>query len=1189
MKNFLRQGSVSLTVVLKKHAPDAIIPIDAEDAVSIELLSGENGSRYLQYSAVAADIVSIGLDTSLYEAGVYRLRATVATASGVFSAESEEFSLSDSESLTGKKRTSRDVITLTIVTEPAAPSELPDNIQDIIADPTRGGGGLIKATYFYRYMLAWANNIDPVTGRVISPDVKMPRVDSIVDTANAWSILMIMARLKSVENGGQHLANWFYKFVDKVYPDGEKGNAMTGLNVKQEEDADGNHTVTIEYDKTFLDILEDSLQTVAGPIDFDGDVKTKKTLTVGEPAPERGEKETEESFKARFVKWYAKINGTVAAIIYGGLTMIGDLAIDGSLDVEHDLDVKGDTVLEGNATIVGDVARSIGKSTNIGDVEEAVAERQYYELVTVNANAKKRGRARITGKKKGGKGKANEDVYLSIDDIKSAKIAGWSFRIDGVEVARIDANGITGGDTTEVTTDKIIPADENATIGELLLPFMNVFSQNIITKNITRTYTADEDGATLTIGVYAKGAGDSVTPDVEIKLAGSGENINDFSVSVTDKVDPNKSTKLKLNNEGLWFNGVKIAPTSEAIWSNVNDADFAETAGIVEKGDTVRSAIYKVQTQIKAIGDMYNSDIHVSSGALTTKANGSISFPFRSLEDAIAAVGTSSHKVIRIWRLESVEDIVIEDVRELTIRGEFDSIDGRPTVRTLTVGENTPGLIIEHLSVERSAIVNNNVNSILFNGCEFIGSFDGVVLNNANVKFANCYFRTCDVKSNAANVVLEYCEQDNDGIYIQDGGSTTLSTCKGFTVIHDAGILVGTNSYFTKSERLPLHYGGTATDVVGNEGIVSEAESAESNGLFLYGGSMAIRNEYSALVVKYCRFIIAGLNRDSSIDTVTGERLATGIQDADIVSSPGEGGGEGDGYLKGETIGEKLAAIGLALSSPVNILRNSNIVIHPELYGVDRANINVSENTALIEHTDGVGAIISITVPREYRSPGSTYTATLELSVPTEGEFDIIVTAEAGQPLAENIVTVDGGKLGLADVTFVWSEDEDLVLSWQVNDPEADLIVRNGVMLSLGNYTGVWKESVYDAYSVKDVSTDLVLSPLCTGDTTSICQTNKTTLHLELFADVTGVDYEADNLVMSGVPLKDLDEAFINNRIISVALIPDDDSLDCAFQGYAKLVDDSVYLIVRRSIDTGELKSIAFSTDFNIVKPLFAV
>jgi hypothetical protein len=107
------------------------------------------------------------------------------------------------------------------------------------------------------------------------------------------------------------------------------------------------------------------------------------------------------------------------------------------------------------------------------------------------------------------------------------------------------------------------------------------------------------------------------------------------------------------------------------------------------------------------------------------------------------------------------------------------------------------------------------------------------------------------------------------------------------------------------------------------------------------------------------------------------------------------------------------------------------------------------------------------------------------------------------------------------------------------------------------------------------------------GGAVKVCQVNKTTLHLELFAEVTGISYSAENLLLTNVPLKDLDEAFINNRVIPISLMPTEDSVDCVFQGYAVLRDDKVYLIVRKNMAVGTLQYVSFSVDFNIVKPSF--
>lgn len=1182
MKKFLKKGTISITLVLKKQLPDVVAPVDADDTVSVEIVSENDGSRYVQYSSVAADVVSVGLDTSGYRVGVYFFRITVATKVGIFSSNSEEFEFTDTASLANANKRGRAVETFTITTIHNAESELPDDIQDILADPTRGSGGLIKATYFYRYMVAWANNIDPVTGQPISPDVKMPRIESVVDTANAWSILMIMARLKAVESGGGGTTNWFYKFVDKVYdPLTLKGNAVTGLSVSPTTDPQGNHIVTIEYDKTFLNLLSDALQTVKSDVTFEKSVNINEVLTLGEPAPARAKGETNDEFKARFEVWYKRINDTVAGIIYGGLKVIGDAEVDGSLDVKGNAVIGGTLMLEGNTT---NKVTQTETTKIIDEVGEQDARIKSYSLVTLNIDSKNKKRSVIKAINKVG-----NEVFLAVDDIKSAHVAGWSFRIDGVEVARIDGTGISGGGGTDTPVERLLPVDSDSTIGLADRVFGSAFINNIFTKAIKRTYTEADGSTTLNIGIYQETASNALLPDVEIILTGTKDSVNSFKLNVNDKVDSGKNVSLKLNADGFYFNDTKLAPREDAIWETVNGEDFVQTIGNVGKTDTIRTAIYKVQTQISAIVEMYTTDIHVNSGADNKVANGSVSFPYRTLTDALAAVDNAQNKVIRIWRLEGVEEVVISDITGLTIRGEFDAIKGRPTVRSLQIGANVPRLIIEHLSVERDTIINNSVDRITFNACELIGSLiNSVTITGATVRFTNCEFGACEIRNIGGTVKLNYCVQDPNGFYSQTSGDTNILSGTDFSVYHNGGKIKANNTNFTFSAVMFAALKAANKDVNSLEGIYSDAVDTTSNSLFLYGGSMASDGVYSALAIESCAFSIAGLARDAGMDRTFGQRIAKGIQDIDIISNEQPG---TMGYLSGATIAEKFEAINLALSSPVNLLRNSNILVHPETYGIATITADdVINDSVLINHTQGAGAKVSVTIPKKYRSYGKYYTATLELSVNSIGQYNIIASAEAGIPLIENIVTVEGLSSSLVPITFEWTEDADVVLSWQVNDATGDLVVYNGVMLALGDYTGVWKECVYDSYTIADRSDDIVLSPkLNPAGAIKICQVNKTTLHLEVSADNNGITFTGTNELISGVPLKDLDKAFINGRVIPVSFVPEENSIDCVFQGYAKLIDDKVVLTVRKTLSDGVLKSIAFSVDFNITNPSFIV
>lgn len=1093
MKTFLRKGVVSLTVVVRKDSE----PIDGEDILALFLkpIDGDGASYNIAPIPVSADTFSVMLDTDKFYAGTYKICVIVNSDELTYSGESEEFALTDSIALVTFDTQGRHIPIYNIDAANTTMPEsfVPEDIQKWLEDPDNVGG-IIKCVYLYDIMSLWASNLNPDTGKPIVPDKTMPKHGSHVDTANAYTLLRIMSRINSLEGKGTGAKHWFYKFVDKEYPDGEKGNAVSGISVNPAEDADGNHTVTVEYDRNFLDLLKATLQEVLGEVKFKDAVTVKKTFTVGEPPVDDPEDNAEVAAKKR-AAYLKRLNETVSAFLYGGCKIVGELQVAGTIthegDYIHTGDLKntGKFIQTGDVAILGDIVEDVSKKRIIVDsATPPVKEGHvvYYESVTVEVETQPDGNSKRKIKAKA----VNELVerYVAVNDIKSAVVGAYSWRIDGKEVLRLDPNGLAGDPEAISILNHIIPSGDGANIGTPELPYSFAYLKNIFGDNFTKVYEFNEAAGVMKLRIYGKQADGSIVedePDVELALKGDRDNLSTASIKIRNKENPRRSITLRLDRTGLYYNDSKIAPLDEATWAHRNIEEFEETAGVVAKGDSVRKAIYKLQTQISGVLSTYIGDIYVNDLAVNTKFDGTLSYPFHKLADAIACVESMelTKNIIHVLHLAEDEEITINGARNLTIQGENDKLAGYPIIRKLYVGTND-SVLFDRLQIDTDLVLTGS-GAVSFMRCAFNGITADVAINKPTVVFEQCTFGSNVIGIGGGEILFLGCTQHRDGVVEQAITSevtskVTIVDCNNFSYIHHAGSIWIDGSNLTGSPYIAQRY--PYQPIVGDAGraFVSDATDDAANIVHLNYVSFDNElngDEFYSVRIDACRRVFAGVSRYREADSIAGSQIYRGLQDVDIISF------DRSLYSIDEPNAQgKLDRIDDNFAAGINLLSNANIITNPGRYDYGIGGgivVTKNPNEALITHLPGSGSLVRMTIPRKYRADydGLMLTACLELKIyaldVTQAaakdtfnlevpDSEIVTIMENGNVTKELTHELFSDQFCLVPIQFKWEQDADLVLSWQVNEAFRSMAVRNGVMLTLGRGLSVWRKSPFE-------------------------------------------------------------------------------------------------------------------------------
>lgn len=328
------------------------------------------------------------------------------------------------------------------------------------------------------------------------------------------------------------------------------------------------------------------------------------------------------------------------------------------------------------------------------------------------------------------------------------------------------------------------------------------------------------------------------------------------------KGDPNASEEANDAAGGL-MSSVRLNHIEEGLQAAAAVADAATPAA--PEDNTLYGMYNGAWTNISPV----TSTLHVDFETSLEKQDGSIEFPFKTVQAAVNAAGFGD--LIMIGPGQSTENVTIaKDNLTIVVEGAEGQyrtkLDGN-----LTIEADAKRIGITGLEVGGNFVVGANEGLIYADRCDF-GSVEYSDTFVGYSKLTSCFIERDSIVNAAqgALVDMDWCQFENAAEITVSSGNLYLIGCRQVNLVHQAGIVVA--------------YGDTQF-IADSDGyaIKSSAAANAENALHLLSGATFNGTSYAAIQKSgNCQYSFGIFLHEPNIDILNGTRIDAGMHANDI-------------------------------------------------------------------------------------------------------------------------------------------------------------------------------------------------------------------------------------------------------------------------------------------------------------------